>query len=372
MILVNSPGSWAHIYPPLRHAAWHGWTPTDLVFPFFLFIVGVAISLSLGRRLDSGTRREALVLKIYRRAAVIFGLGLFLNGFPFNVPLNAEMAAGFEFGDILRTFEAIRIWGVLQRIAMCYLIVALTVVLTRGTRSRLAAGAVILLAYELLMRVPLIADWGAGSFALADNFVRWLDLVVVGENHLYRVRGLAFDPEGLLSTLPAAATTLVGFFVGEYLRGPREHGRKLMILCVSGCAGAVGGWLGSHVEPVNKQLWTVSYVVLTGGLATVGLAVSSWLIDVRRWHRGTRPAVVFGSNPLVVFLGSGLLARLLYLVKVSDQDGGTVSLQIWLYRNVFVPAAGEVNGSLLYAVVNVLFWLLVLWWLYHRRIFVKI
>jgi len=372
MILVNNPGSWAHIHPPLRHAQWHGLTPTDLVFPFFLFIVGVAISLSFGRRLADGATHGDLVRKIVSRSVIIFALGLFLNGFPFNIPLNSTMAADFSLARIPESLTDIRIPGVLQRIALCYLLAGLAVVLTGRNRNRVLVAVGFLVLYELLMRLPLVPGWGAGSFALADNFVKWADLHLLGAVHLYQEGDVVFDPEGLVSTLPAAATTMAGFFVGEYIRGPLPLATKLRRLGLAGSSLAVAGLLVCPLEPVNKKLWTTSYVLLTGGVAMVTLAFSSWMIDVRKWRAGTLPPVVFGSNPLVVFVGSGILARMLILVQTTNAQGQTVSLNRWMYEGIFVPVAGLVNGSLLYAVTNVIFWLGILWILYRKKLFIKI
>ena len=372
MILVNNPGSWAQIHPPLRHAQWHGLTPTDLVFPFFLFIVGVAISLSFGRRLAEGATRGDLVRKIVSRSVIIFALGLFLNGFPFNIPLNSTMAADFSLARIPENLTDIRIPGVLQRIAVCYLMARLAVVLAGRNRNRALVAVGFLVIYELLMRLPLVPGWGAGSFDLADNFVGWADLHLLGAVHLYKTGDVAFDPEGLVSTLPAAATTMAGFFVGEYIRGPLALATKLRRLGLAGLGLAAAGLLVCPLEAVNKQLWTTSYVMLTGGVAMVTLAFSSWMIDVRKWRAGTLPPVVFGSNPLVVFVGSGILARTLVLVQTTNAQGQTVSLNRWMYEGIFVPVAGPVNGSLLYAVTNVMFWLGILWVLYRKRLFIKI
>jgi len=358
MILVNNPGSWAHVHPPLRHAAWNGLTPTDLVFPFFLFIVGVAIPLAFARRLEHGATRGDLVRKILLRAAVIFACGLFLNGFPF-------LGEGRGPGTL-------RIMGVLQRIALCYLVVGSAAVLVPRTRGRVAAGFLLLLVYELAMRLPLAAGWGAGSFAPADNMVRAIDLAVLTPPHMYRVEGLAFDPEGLLSTLPAAVTTLLGLFAGERLRRSGPRGAELVRLAAAGAVLAALGLAWSAVEPVNKQLWTVSYVLVTGGLALGTLALCSWAVDIRGWKAGVRPAVVFGSNPLVVFLGSGLLVRTLGMIRIPAAHGGSQSLQRALYAGLLEPAAGPVWGSFLHAVLHVGFWLAVSWWLYRRRIFVRI
>lgn len=354
MILVNNPGSWAHIHPPLRHAIWHGWTPTDLVFPFFLFAVGVAISLSFARRRAAGAGRGALVRKIVLRTLIIFGLGLLLNGFPF-----------FDL-------ESWRLWGVLQRIAVCYLGAGLTVVLARTTQWRIVVLLGFLLIYELLMRVSLIDGWGGGSFALADNFVRWVDLGWPGADHLYQGTGMPFDPEGLVSSLPATAGTLAGFMAGEYVRGEQPLGQRLRNLALAGLAFVAAGLLLGMFEPINKQLWTVSYTILTTGLALLTLASCAWWIDVRGQRRWVSPAIVFGSNALLAFVGSGLLARILGLVKVSGADGSRLSLKAAVYTGVLRPLAGPVNGSLLYAVATIVLWWAVLWVLYRRRIFIKI
>jgi predicted acyltransferase len=355
MILVNNPGSWAHIHAPLRHAAWHGWTPTDLVFPFFLFAVGVAIALAFARRRGQGAGRSELLRKIARRTVLIFGLGLLLNGFPYTDPGHW------------------RVWGVLQRIALCYGIAGVTIVLVRGDRGRLAVALGLCAAYELLMRLPLVADWGGGSFDFADNFARWLDLQWPGPAHLYRVGGEPFDPEGLVTTLPAAAGTIGGYFVGRLMQDSRPLAARLGRLALWGAALALcGGMLGRTLEPINKQLWTVSYTILTGGLACLGLAVCAWMIDIRGWRRGLDQAIIFGSNALVAFVGSGLGARVLDVVRVPGGDGGDVALKTFIYRQICAPWAGPVNGSLVFAVATVGLWWLALRELHKRSILIRI
>ncbi|MCB1181900.1 DUF1624 domain-containing protein [bacterium] len=353
MILVNNPGSWAHIHPPLRHAAWHGWTPTDLVFPFFLFAVGAAISLAFARRRAHGATPADLRRKIAVRTAAIFVVGLLLNGFPYTEPAHW------------------RWWGVLQRIALCYGAAALVVVATADTRRRLAVAGAALLAYELLMRLPLVAGWGGGSFALADNFVRWVDLRWPGAAHLYAGAGVPFDPEGLVSTLPTVAGTLAGVFAGDLLRAPDPLAGRLRRLALAGVVATGTGLALGRLEPVNKQLWTVSYTVLTSGLAALLLAACAWALDVRGWRRGTAPALVFGSNALLAFVGSGLLARVLALIRVDDGDAA-VSLRTWLYRHLCAAWAGPVNGSLVFALGTVVLWWALLRELHRRGIFVRI
>ena len=371
MILVNNPGSWAHIHPPLRHAKWHGWTPTDLVFPFFLFIVGAAMALSFGRRRDQGAERSDLVRKVLWRSLWIFACGLLLNAYPFGLPLNAAAAADFSLESVAEHFENLRILGVLQRIALCYLAAGLAVATFSTRRHLIAFTAVCLVVYEMAMRLPLVSGWGAGSFALENNLVRWLDLQLLGANHLWNGAGVPFDPEGFLSTLPAIATTVSGYFAGCFVRDRKPESGPAARLAAAGALAAAAGLLLGLWEPVNKQLWSSSYMILTSGLATVSLALCWYLVDGRRWRRWAVPAIVFGSNPLVVFVGSGLLARTLGLLRVPDTDG-SVSVQRWLYTHAFEPAAGEVNGSLAHAIAHVLLWLAITGWLYRRRLFLKI
>lgn len=372
MILVNNPGSWAHIHPSLRHAVWHGLTPADLVFPFFLFIVGVAISLSFKRRIAGGATSGDLGRKVVSRSLVIFVLGLFLNGFPFGIPLNSSAAADFNWAGIPASLTTLRIPGVLQRIALCYLLAGLIVVLVGRNRNRALVTLGFLVVYELLMRLPLVAGWGGGSFALVDNFVRLGDLKILGEDHLHKVGDLAFDSEGLVSTLPAVATTMAGFFAGEFIGGVRSLPGKLTVLARWGVVVAALGLVMCTWEPVNKQLWTLSFVLVTAGGAMVAWALSSWMIDVKQWRRGTKPAVVFGSNPLVAFVGSGLLARVLVLVRIPTGEGAEISLKKGAYEYIFQPLAGPVNGSMLFALATVLLWLGLLWILFRKRWFVKI
>ncbi|MBT3227966.1 MAG: DUF1624 domain-containing protein [Candidatus Marinimicrobia bacterium] len=372
MILVNNPGSWSHVYAPLRHAKWHGWTPTDLVFPFFLFIVGVAMALSFGKRMEAGADVAALKKKVWSRGAIIIGFGLFLNAFPFNIPLNAQAAADFEFLDIFRRFQTIRLVGVLQRIGLSYLIGGLIVLYFRKNRDRILAVGVLILIYEFFMRVPMLDGWGAGSFGLEDNFVRFLDVLILGEAHIYGGMGLPFDPEGLLSTLPAAATLMSGFWLGEYLRKPIDHQEKLSNLSVVGIIVFFIGSMLSLIEPINKQLWTVSYVITMDGLAIMMIVVSSYLIDVKKMNFWTKPAIVFGSNPLVVFVGSGIIGRLLVKIKWEAADGQYVTLKGSIYNGLYTPYFSDLNASLLFAITFIMCWLGVLWYLYSKKIFVKI
>jgi len=354
MILVNNPGSWAHIYALLRHAHWHGCTPTDLVFPFFLFAMGVAMSFSFAGRLGAGTERAVLARRVVVRSLILFGLGLVMNAVPFP------------------GWPAFRLWGVLQRIGWCYLLAGLAVILIRGVRGRVALLFGLLMTYEFLMRWPLVPGWGAGSFALTDNFARWLDLSWPGAAHLYQGQSVAFDPEGLVSSLPATAGVLAGFLVGGLLRQPVSLGKSLRRLVTSGLVLVGAGWLLGHVEPLNKQLWTVSYAVLTTGLACLVLAGCTWWLDVRGWHGGARPAIAFGSNALLAFVGAGFVACLVVMVRVTGAEGASHSLKSLLHGRLLAVGLGPETGSLIYALGHVLLWWVVVWYLHRRRVFIKI
>lgn len=367
MIVVNNPGTWAHVYPPLRHAAWHGLTPTDLVFPFFLFITGAAMALSFARREAAGAARADLQRAIARRSALIFACGLLLNGFPFGIPLNAEVAAAFP-GSVAESIRTLRVMGVLQRIALAWGLAALIIVMAPRIRGRLAAAGALVAVYELAMRLG-----AAGAvFGLETNAARRLDLALLGEAHVWSGAGVPFEPEGLLTTLTATVTVLLGYAGGRVLAGGGPLAARLRLLSGGGAAAFAAGLLLALVEPVNKQLWTTSYTVLTTGLAALVLAACVWLVDGRGLRRGLAPAVVFGLNPLVAFLGSGLLARIMALVRIDGGDGAAVSLRHAVYTGLCRPLAGDTGGSLLYALLNVAVWLGVLLVLERRGVRIRI
>jgi predicted acyltransferase len=346
MVLVNNPGTWRAVYPPLRHAEWHGWTPTDLIFPFFLFIVGVAIPLALGRRVAGGQARAGVVAKILRRSVIIFGLGLLLHAVP-----------DFDFANI-------RIPGVLQRIAVCYLVAGL---LFLWTSWRVQAGlvAVLLVSYwAALMLVP-VPGFGAGHLEPEGNLAAYVDRAVLGR-HIWRAARV-YDPEGLVSTVPAIATTLIGVLAGQWLRTGRSRGRIVRGLLVAGLVGIALGQLWDHWFPINKSLWTSSYVVLTAGAALLALAVCYWLVEMRGHLRWTRPFVILGVNALALFFLSSLVARLLLIIRI-DGAAGTISLHAWLFDHLFAPWAAPINASLAYAIAYLALWLVVMWLLDRRQI----
>ncbi len=340
MVLVNNPGTWRAIYWPLRHAAWHGCTPTDVIFPFFVFIVGVAIPLALAPRLERDGR-AAVARKVVRRSIVIFALGIVLNGFPWFV------------------WATLRIPGVLQRIAVCYLVAALIYLVT-SPRVQVVVASALLLAYWLVMTVVPVPGYGAGNLSPEGNLAAYIDRAVLGP-HIWQYAKV-YDPEGILSTLPAVATGLLGVLTGTWLRSGRRPDAIAARLAVAGVAGIVVGELWGLWFPINKSLWTSSYVVLTAGLALVALALCYWLIEIRRWRRWAMPFAVLGVNALLLFFLSTLAARLLSIIKVGTEAR---SLQTVLFDHLFAPFAAPVNASLAFGLAYVVIWWVITWML-HR------
>lgn len=345
MVLVNNPGTWGAVYPPLQHADWHGWTPTDLVFPFFLFIVGVAIPLALGSRLARGEPRSVLLRRVVRRTLVIFALGLLLHAFP--------------------TFDlaTLRIPGVLQRIAVCYLAAA-ALFLGTGWRAQAAIVAGAWLAYWAALTLVPVPGFGAGDLGKEGNLAAFVDRALLGP-HIWRVSRV-YDPEGILSTVPAVGTTLAGVLAGHWLRVSPDPRRASAGLAATGTLAAAAGLVWGVWFPINKPLWTSSYALFTAGLALLALAACHWVVEVRRRRAWTPPFVALGVNALAAFFLSTLVARVLAVVKVPGGDGRLVALQSVVFDRMFAPWASPVNASLAYAVATVAAWTAVTW-LLHRR-----
>lgn len=348
MILVNTPGSWSHIYAPLRHAAWHGCTPTDLVFPFFLFVMGVSMFFSFSKY--GNALNKASLLKIGKRTLLIFAIGLFLNSFP----------------QWKVDFSTLRIMGVLQRIALVYGISSI-LVLSFGYRTVQFIGAGILLGYWAI----LYFFGGTDPYSLETNITIAVDKWILGDSHMYHGFGVAFDPEGLLSSIPAIVTTLIGYFVGRSIKMVDKTKLPLHLLLTGG-ALTLTGWLWGYLWPLSKPLWTGSYVIYTAGLATLLLAVLIWVIDIREYKKWTSFFVVFGMNPLFIFALSGIWVKCLYnFVRISTEDGVLNGYKA-LYTGVFVPLAGNMNGSLLFAISHLVFFWFIGWVLYKKKIFIKV
>src|SRR5947209_5049845 len=349
MILVNNPGTWDAIYSPLEHSKWDGWTPTDLVFPFFLFIVGVSITLALARRAESGGSRRDLYLKIVRRSLIIFALGLILSDFPYNDPA---------------TF---RIPGVLQRIAVCYLF-ASVIFLNTSWRTQVVIVVALLLAYWAILIFIPAPGFAAGDLSMAGSIASYVDRSVFGA-HTWKP---LYDPEGILSTTGALATTLIGVLTGHFLRTRREPLEKVAAMFAAGAACVVTGWAWNFWFPVNKSLWTSSYVLFTAGMALELLALCYWLIDIKGYKRSSLPFVIFGTNALAVFFLTGICARLLTLIKLTGTDGRQIGLQTVILKNLFLSWASPINASLAFALCFVLVWLGLMAILYRCGIFIKV
>lgn len=362
MVLVNNPGTWSAIYPPLEHAEWHGATPTDLVFPFFLFIVGISIVLALGKRVEQNGINRDIYLKILRRALIIFGLGLFLATFPF---YNFTKSEWLDVSNV-------RIMGVLQRIAVCYLFAALIFVRTNWKQQAFIAVALLLIYWALMTSIN-VPNCEITTFDdKACNLAAYLDRAILTENHIWK-QSKIFDPEGILSTLPAIATTLAGILCGHWLRSGKDDSEKVSAIFFFGVIAAAVGWIWSFWFPLNKSLWTSSYVVYTAGLALCFLGFCYWLIDIKGYKRWTKPFVIFGVNALALFIGSGLMAKLFGIIKVArDADGKAVSLQSWIFNSIFLPLASPINASLMFAISFILLWLFLMWLLYRKQIYIKV
>jgi predicted acyltransferase len=383
MLLVNNPGSWGAVYAPLRHAEWHGWTPTDLIFPFFLFVVGITTHLSLRGERKRGSGNRAIAARVVKRGAIIVLLGLALNAFPFVETGTIEgVADPTLFDRAAERMETLRIPGVLQRIGIVYLLVGLwELAASRRPRAAIAsrgealAVASILFAYWIALTLLPVPGTGARGAEVLDQpaatLAAWSDRALFGAAHLYR-SAKDWDPEGALSTLPAVATALLGLFAGRWIAGSAGLRRKVAMLALAGLAAAVAGLAWGAIFPINKNLWTSSYVVLTAGLAAVTLAAFAWLIDAKGVKAAAMPWVVFGVNPLVAFVGSGVMARLLTSLVKVEWNGRRVPLQKAAFETAFAPLLPPEAASLAWAVVFVAVWLALLWPLWKRGIFVKV
>ena len=352
MILVNNAGDEPNSYWPLQHAQWNGWTPTDLVFPFFLFIVGVAMTFSFSSRLKRGASRRELLRHVLWRGLALFALGMFLNGFP-----NQYQLASW------------RVYGVLQRIAICYMISAILALWT-DWRGWILAIAGCLVGYWMLMRFVPVPGFGVPTHAIPlldpdRNLAAWLDRQLLA-GHLYEGTR---DPEGVLSTIPAVATSLLGMLTGQWLRSPRSAQSKALGMALFGVAGVVMGKILNLGFPINKKLWTSSYVIFTAGLALLCLALCYWIVDVKK-YRGlwTKPLLVFGMNAIAAYVFSEVISHL--LDHMHNRAG--VSWQDSIYQLMFVPLASPVNASLLYALAYVVVCWAAMWVLYRKNIFLRI
>lgn len=381
MLLVNNPGSWDHIYPPLEHAAWNGWTPTDLIFPFFLFIAGITTHISLTSRRARGDDDTAIRRQIIRRGLLIFLFGFLLNGFPF---FTWDAVAGHADPTFLqRVADRLyhwRIMGVLQRIGLAYLCAAL---LANGRSVKRQVITIVALLYGYWFAMTLLPVPGGttmGYLTLGSrsaNFAAWTDRFLLDwtrfglGNHIW-VGGVVFDPEGLMSTIPAIATCMLGILAGRWITSKHPLAERVNDLFAAGALGMMVGMMWNWSFPINKSNWTSSYVVFCAGMACVAIATIMWIVDARRHKRWTNFFVVYGSNPMVAFVGSGVMARCIYSIFKVTLHGQRVSLVSGVYEKALVPWLAPVNASLVFAVTFVAFWYAVLYVLHRKQIFFKV
>ncbi|TDE49083.1 acyltransferase family protein [Flavobacterium sp. GT3P67] len=404
MTIVNNPGSWASIYPPLEHAEWHGCTPTDLVFPFFIFIMGTAIPFAMPtKQFDLGVFNKIIV-----RSLRIFCLGLFLNYFSriellglegislllhrliitfavayallgnFSLKIKTYLVFGifaillFLAYSQIEEFQDVRIPGVLQRIGVVYFFASLLYLKT-NLKTQLLVAASILLGYWLVMAFVPVPGFGAANFEKGTNLAAWLDNLVLN-GHLWSY-SKTWDPEGILSTLPAIATGILGMFIGQILNLKTQKIEILKKITITGIALLIIGLLWSIIFPINKSLWTSSYVLYTAGIATLCLTLLYYIIDISNYKKWTKLFLIWGVNPMIVFFFSGIIPRVLSTIKIQNLEIVTeqINLQSYFYKFCITPLfSNPLNASLTFALVYAIFWSLILWVFYKYKLIFKV
>lgn len=341
MVLVNNAGDGRHVYAPLQHAEWNGWTPTDVVFPSFVWIVGVALTLSLAKRLAAGVTRAVLLRQALQRALILYLLGIAVYAAP-----------AFDPGTQ-------RWLGVLQRIAICYL-AAVVIYLTTTVRGQITWLLGLLTAYWLLMAFAPVPGFGSGHLDVEGNFAHYIDRIVLGEHNYHSTK--TWDPEGIVSTLPAIATALFGILCGQLLRMKKSLGEQVAWMLLAGAVLMAAGQICNLWLPINKKLWTTSFTVFMAGLDFVMLAVFLWVVDGLGHKRSVQPLVIMGLNPITIYLISEFL----------DEALNISGLHHAVYRGVFAPLASPVNASLLWALAYTALMFLVAWIMYRRHWVVRV
>ncbi len=372
MILVTDPGTYSAVYKPLLHAQWDGPTATDMIFPSFLVIVGMAIPLSFASHLRRGKTRKELLWHVLKRSVILFILGLVLNGFP-------------DFN-----FHTIRIPGVLQRIAICYLAGAALYLAAsstadknprhRGGRRSAVIGSTlvsILALYWALLKLFPVPGFGPGRLDSLGNLGAYIDRAIFGIQHLWPYGrtpgyGVTFDPEGLLSTLPALATLLIGVLAGDWLLTTRSQRRKVTLLAIAGVCLVLVGLALSPWLPLNKKIWTSTFALFSGGVALLAFSFFYLILDIKRWRRWAAPLLIFGTNAIFAFALSNIITTLTDRIHVTTRDGATITIHHWLYQEVFATWLRPVHASLAYAVTIVILNLILIYPLYRRRIFLRV
>lgn len=360
MMLVNNPGDWGKIYAPWKHAAWNGWTFTDTIFPFFLWIVGVAMTFSFAKRIQQGADRKHLSLHVLQRAAIIFALGLFLSGFPFG------LAFGHNF-----SFSTIRIPGVLQRIAVCYLIAGL-IFLRTDFKMQAIITAGLLVFYWLAVALIPVPGYGAGVYQPTGSLCWYIDSSLLAGHTWSGAPAPGFDPEGIFSTIPAIATTLFGALTGHFLRSDRPQAEKTSCMFVAGSLLLLLGLIMDNWLPINKNLWTSSYSVFMAGLALNVLALCYWIIDVKGYKTWAKPFQIYGLNAITMFFLAGLIGRLTAIIKWSNPEGTPISFKAFYYKLLFVPIGDPMVASFLHSIAFMVGLYLIAYWMYRMKWVIKV
>ena len=351
MILVNSPGDAGTVYSHLSHVVWNGWTFADTVFPSFLFIVGVSLVFSIAKQLEKGIPNSAFIVRLLRRTIILFALGLFMNIFP--------------------TFHlwAIRIPGVLQRIALCYFFASL-IVLKAGLRGRILWLAGLLASYWLMMRFIPVPGIGAGVLEPGKNFAAWVDSLFLG-GHMWSYYDGQWDPEGIVSTIPAIATTLFGVLTGQWLRSSSPERRKVAGMVCAGLVLLAAGYILDRWLPINKSIWTSTFSIFMAGVALVCLAFFYWSIDVANFSLWAKPFIILGLNPITVYVLSEVFDTTLRTLNMPMALAQEIDCQSYLFNSFCTPIAESATASLLYALMTLLFMYLIAWIMWRKRLFIR-
>jgi predicted acyltransferase len=352
MILVNNPGDWGNVYPPLLHAHWNGCTPTDLIFPFFIFIVGMSIHFAYESKLTEGLTQK-IFWKITKRALIIFTLGILLAWFP-------------TFA--LQKLSTLRILGVLQRISIVFFFCSIIYFKTNWL-AQIRAASILLVGYFILMTLVPVPEIGEASLEPETNLGAWLDRFLLN-GHLWS-QSKTWDPEGLFSTLPAIATGIIGMLAGKLFSTIEKPEVKTTWFFFTGGVLIVAGLAWGLFFPINKSLWTSSYVLYTAGIAMQFFAFCYWIIDVQGWKKWSTPFTYYGMNAIFVFVASGALAKILIRTKIGEGESHT-SLWGYIYKNVYASWLPPKDASLAFAVTLILFFLAILWWMFKKKIFIKV
>jgi predicted acyltransferase len=365
MILVTDPGTYSYVYQPLLHVAWNGWTPTDMIFPSFLFIVGVAMTLSFQSRTARGETHRKLTWHLIERSAILIVLGLIVNGFPFY------------------DLHTIRIPGILQRIALCYLFGGLLYLAvsksTRPVRRVFTISAVttaLIAGYWAILKLAPVPGFGAGRLDSLGNLGAVIDRAVFTTRHMWSYGmtpgyGTTYDPEGLLSTLGALANLLIGILAGEWLRTERPGAKKALGFAIAGLILFVAGLALNPLLPINKRIWTSTFVLFSSGFSLLALALCYWIVDLRRWRWWTAPALIFGTNAIFAFVLSSFITTLTQVIQVHTASG-VVNLRDWGYEALFMPWLAPIHASLAFAIFVVLVNMAIVYPLYRKRIFLRV